>query len=347
MKRLSLVVLLVMMAVALAVSGCGGNGNGTHMAMDGDNGNGNGNGNGGGNGVDLFGAYNQHFDALADKHKLLADNQPAGGGDLAVTQSSTPNQAVTAGTHADGLFFLIAEDDSWSVGTTDSNVTVTERDTFSLEFGSQTREGSFAGFRQNSDEGVRYFEMNRLSLSGTDYLALGRWAFVPEDTTNTDLFEIGTFADGTNPVEMAAIAPVMGTATYRGLGSGLATAPGISDLSGEATDIQMNVELTADFGDATGLGTIGGTFDNFSTEDDGVREPVPGSLTLAPSAITATQGGVFQGTVSGTLLGESVQGHGGGQFYGSSAGQPEAVAGTFGVGNDNLSVDAFFVGLQQ
>ena len=243
---------------------------------------------------------------------------------------------------------------------------VHERFSFTEDLGGgRTVEITGTSFRKRSEDGDRYVYISRAPLADeTDYLTVGHWAFVPKyPTTNTALFEVGWFAAGSNPVEAAAIAPITGTATYEGVGSGRLTGPSPREfLSGVPEDelpetiiVDMEVRLTADFGNANGLGTIGGTLSQFQLDYDIAGEPEPrivpvtGSFTLTPAAITATQGGVFQGALNGDIWGESVQGHWGGQFYGSqgSLRQPEATAGTFGAGNEDVSVGGFFAGFQQ
>ena len=378
MKRLSLFVLLVMMALALALSGCNGNGNGGDPMAGGPppgngdpNGNGNGNGgpngNGGGNGQqggllhDVSAAFRTYPESMAAQLAMLVDNPPRGGGDLGVTQSSTPDLVVTPRVSGE-RFELSAQDGSWSMNTDEDEVT--ERQSYSEDVSGRNVEITGVLFRKRSEDGDRYVDIGQVSLADeTNYLTIGHWAFVPKDPTNTALFEVGWFATGSNPVEAAAIAPIIGTATYEGAGTARLTGPTPREfLSGVPEDelpetliMDMEVRLTADFDNANGLGTIGGTLSQFQLDYDIAGEPEPrivpvtGSFTLTPAAITETQGGVFQGALTGDIRGESVQGHWGGQFYGSqgSLRQPEAAAGTFGAGNEDVSVGGFFAGFQQ
>lgn len=155
----------------------------------------------------------------------------------------------------------------------------------------------------------------------TDYLVYGDWIY----TNPQGGVSFGVFAGGTPTSSIPFLAPLTGTATYEGRVDGLYASPdtvGVIDFTGSST-------LTADFGAADTLGTIGG-----SVSSTGVIEGQTARWNLDSTEIGS--GGEyrsFRGGVSGTVDGVSYSGRWGGQFFSEDNGYPGAVAGTFGASN--------------
>ena len=165
-----------------------------------------------------------------------------------------------------------------------------------------------------------------VSTPDTDYLAGGVWLIVPDDATSADDVVFGAFAGGSDPFVQRNLAAVTGTATYTGDAVGVYSAK-----EAEATTVGYlgaDVRLTANFGDASGFGTISGSVANFVV--DGT--PEPGALNFGTVNIGAQNSGFFRGAVTGADSQRSYTGHWGGQFFGNSEadGRPGSVAGTFG-----------------
>ncbi|MCY4607840.1 MAG: hypothetical protein OXD40_04470 [bacterium] len=148
-------------------------------------------------------------------------------------------------------------------------------------------------------------------------------------------FEFGAFADGNDPFMQSDLAAVSGTATYLGDAIGVysareagATAVGYLDA---------DVRLTANFGDANGLGTIRGSMTNFFV--DGA--PHAGTLNLGTADIGAQNSGFFRGSVTGADSQRNYTGRWGGQFFGNDQadGRPGSAAGTFGAHSSDDAIN--------
>jgi hypothetical protein len=160
----------------------------------------------------------------------------------------------------------------------------------------------------------------------TDYLSGGVWLFVPDDATSADDYVFGAFVDGSDPFRQSNITALQGTATYEGDATGV-----YSEKTAESTSIGYfdgDVELTANFGGTSDLGTISGSITNF--EVDG--EPDDGTLNLGTAPIGSQNSGFFEGAVTGADDERMYVGNWGGQFFGNgeSDGKPGSVGGTFG-----------------
>jgi len=164
------------------------------------------------------------------------------------------------------------------------------------------------------------------TANDADYLAGGIWLIVPDDAASAADYQFGAFADGSDPFLQSNLAAVTGTATYTGDATGVYSAKEAGGITGGFLD--ADVRLTANFGDANGLGTINGSLTNFAL--DGT--PVPGALNLGTANIGAQNSGFFRGAVTGADDERSYTGHWGGQFFGNGEadGRPGSVAGTFG-----------------
>ena len=160
----------------------------------------------------------------------------------------------------------------------------------------------------------------------TDYLAGGVWLLVPDDTTSAADYVFGAFVDGNDPFSQSNITALQGTATYEGGATGV-----YAEKTADSTAIGYfngDVELTANFGGTSDLGTISGSITNF--EVDGESEV--GTLNLGTANIGSQDSGFFKGSVTGSADQRMYEGNWGGQFFGSSEsdGRPGSVGGTFG-----------------
>ena len=163
----------------------------------------------------------------------------------------------------------------------------------------------------------------------TDYLAGGIWHRIPADAASVADYEVGAFMDGNDPFRQANLAGLTGTATYAGERGVFAY------HSHQESDafyiVNGDVRLTADFGDASGLGSIGGTVSNFRGLESGPDyEGV--SVVLGTAQIGSANSGFFTGATSTAGTDSAFTGKWGGQFYGNgeAGAPPGSVAGTFG-----------------
>ena len=188
-----------------------------------------------------------------------------------------------------------------------------------------------AGVRERINAGVLYIdvytditppETQQGGGPDTDYLVGGIWLFVPGDASSVADYAFGAFSDGSDPFRQNNLTALQGTARYEGNAIGVAT-----DTTDEVpvNTIGGDVVLTADFGGAGALGTIGGSITNLY--DD---EPLTGSLNLGAANIGSSHNGFFIGEVSGSVESLSYTGNWSGQFFGNgeTGGMPGSVAGT-------------------
>ena len=186
-----------------------------------------------------------------------------------------------------------------------------------------------AGVRERINAGVLYIdvytditppETQQGGGPDTDYLVGGIWLFVPGDASSVADYAFGAFSDGSDPFRQNNLTALQGTARYEGNAIGVAT-----DTTDEVpvNTIGGDVVLTADFGGAGALGTIGGSITNLY--DD---EPLTGSLNLGAANIGSSHN--FIGEVSGSVESRSYTGNWSGQFFGNgeTGGMPGSVAGT-------------------
>lgn len=245
--------------------------------------------------------------------EAAAANTPRPG---SVTQSSN---ADGAGTTTDRVEVTLTAADqqiiyratqtggrSWSIGNTGA----------AQELGS-VRDGDFVGIGLVSQEtgGRRVLIMytdadpEALAAGNTDWMAAGIWGFIP-DSQNISDFEFGAFADGGDPFTQDNLQALTGNVSYRGEAYGVYYSS--SGADGEDSDIfNANVELTASFGDAAGLGTVLGRILNVRGMDG---EAVPGDpqVTLGEASIGAANSGFFTGSSRMTFEGRSYAGRWGG-----------------------------------
>ena len=212
--------------------------------------------------------------------------------------------------------------------------------------------GDFNGlrgkFRCTSLEGCpyTYSKEHELSTGGTltslsgnlrftpddtdaDYLAGGLWVRVPADAASVADYEFGAFMDGSDPFRQANLAGLTGMATYEGGGQA------VYSHQGENRNyfLDASVRLTADFGDASSLGSISGTVSDFRGEGPASDAYEGVSVSLGTAEIGDADSGFFTGDTSTSGTDSAFTGKWGGRFYGNGAAagaHPGSVAGTFG-----------------
>ena len=180
-----------------------------------------------------------------------------------------------------------------------------------------------------------------------DYLSMGHWLHVPENATEFDKYDFGVFAGGSDPFDPNHLITVADTASYSGAAAGKYLAR-MSAGSGDTGDFAAKVELTAEFGTNTELGTIGGRLYDFSL-DDAAPFTAPSKLPLESDNILQKQSWSEEnfagGWVRGSIPSEPDDderiwwGSWSAKFFGngivttdeppSFASQPTSVAGTF------------------
>ncbi len=163
-----------------------------------------------------------------------------------------------------------------------------------------------------------------VSTPDTDYLAGGVWGFVPDNATSADDVVFGAFADGNDPFRQSNLLALQGTARYVGGATGVYTVRSEDEVG----YWNGNVNLNADFGGRSDLGSISGSV----TGIDADGESASGSLSLGAANIGASNSGFFEGRLGGNVNGIDYTGRWGGQFFGNSEadGKPGSVAGTLG-----------------
>ena len=180
-----------------------------------------------------------------------------------------------------------------------------------------------------------------------DYLSMGHWLYVPGDATDFDAYDFGVFAGGSDPYDSSLLMTVSGTAKYSGVAAGKYHAR-LSASSADAGDFNAKVEMTAEFGTNTEMGTIGGRVYDFEL-DSTAPFTAPLELSLQSDDISEEywpgDGPVSGGWVWGTVpyeyddAGQFWGGYWTAKFFGngivstdippSFASQPSSVAGTF------------------
>ena len=170
-----------------------------------------------------------------------------------------------------------------------------------------------------------------------DYLTGGVWLVVPDDESNAEGYSFGVFATGSDPFEQGSLMSLRGSATYRGPTVGLYV---VHSEDTSVGSFDGTVELTADFGNGSSLGTISGSASQFQLDG----EPADASFTLETAAIGSQDAGAFEGVLSGSALGVAYAGKWGGRFFGNgmSGEPPGSIAGT--VGGNAADGSASFAG---
>ena len=170
---------------------------------------------------------------------------------------------------------------------------------------------------------VDLFTDRKEETTDADYLALGLWAWIPDDNANDPQF--GVFADGSAVFDQNTLQGLTGAATY----AGTATGAYADDDADTVEMFSAEASFTAAFGRNTEDGTIYGTISKFSLDDykDAILK-LGSSTSLA--SIGAANGGFFVADTSSMTVGSTdFTGDWGGQFYGGGN-RPSAFIGTFG-----------------
>ena len=156
------------------------------------------------------------------------------------------------------------------------------------------------------------------------------------ETTGTNR-EFGAYFNGGQPFTNN-IASLEGTATYDGNAVGIGRRSDIQSDSGFVA-LAGDVQLVANFGDTTALGSISGTISSIQLDPDGDDpEDLPGTLNLGTAGLSSGDAGFFTGDTSYQAGNWSGSGKWGGQFYNNAA-YPGSVGGTFGISFTNSEDD--------
>ena len=187
-----------------------------------------------------------------------------------------------------------------------------------------------------------------VTVQDADYLVGGIWMRVPEGATSVADYEFGAFMDGSDPFTQANLAGLTGTATY----AGDARAVYSHEASNRNYVVDGDVELTADFGNDSSLGSISGTVSSFTGEGPEPGWYEGGSVVLGDAQIGNANSGFFTGdtsTRSSDPADPVLTGKWGGRFYGNGAAgvHPGAVAGTFGGATTGQSYVGIYGALRQ
>ena len=261
----------------------------------------------------------------------MARNTPNAG---SVTQSSTGAGGVTADSvsveverDTSGTISLtVREAGGWSVDRASARVLREE----SGDIGKIVEFHQAPGGGQGSGTGPGLYVRAGAEYRDSDYLAGGIWVRVPADAASVADYEFGVFVDGNDPFRQANLAGLTGTARYSRVEGATAT---YSDReAGRNYFVHADVTLTADFGDAGGLGSIGGTLSNFIGEDLDLSAYAGAVITLGTASIGSADSGFFTGDTSSRGTDGAFTGKWGGRFYGNGAAgaRPGHVGGTFG-----------------
>ena len=169
----------------------------------------------------------------------------------------------------------------------------------------------------------------------SDYLVLGFWLRERKERSTRSNYTWLVAASGNDPFESSNVAGLTGTATYEGPATGLYMLKANAAAEPELDYFNAKANLTADFGDATALGSVSGRITSGMTEEgDALPEVTLGSANIQTNISSAGRGGNYSGNTSGmTDAGVAFSGKWGGKFYSNGASatdHPGAVAGTFG-----------------
>ena len=272
-----------------------------------------------------------------------ATNSPRPG---SVTQSSNGNGAtldsvsvVQSEKDDDTIRFVVTNQSGaqWSI----------DSDTAEIQERRSDEDGAEYALRRADTEGTLYVRVGHENLhslrEGREhlfdenvYVNLGYWLYYPANT-NDPAPIIGVFTDSNDLFTQANLAPLTGSAEYKGGGIGVGYLNRRSHTA--VVDYEFDVTLMASFGDASELGTISGTLNvsENSLEPGNGGDP-EAELRFEPASIGSSDSGFFAGDV--TYVGndnEVTSSHGkwGGQFFGnpgvgSTNPSPGGVHGTFG-----------------
>ena len=166
----------------------------------------------------------------------------------------------------------------------------------------------------------------------TDYLAMGYWLWVRKERSSTETnYYLSVGAGGNDHFGVDKLPGLTGTASFEGHATGLRMTKENAGAAAVFDYFNAKASLTAEFGDASELGTVSGTITEGMTQRG---EPLP-EVTLGSAEIRESSGSFF-----GDTSGDGLAGRWAGKFYGNGATEtdhPDSTAGTFGAKTeDNL-----------
>ena len=163
-------------------------------------------------------------------------------------------------------------------------------------------------------------------VSTVNYLSFGYWLYLPDEAAGVDSAEFGVLAGGGDPFNPSHIGHLTGTASYAGKAIGMYFESS-SASSANAGSFDADVEVVADFGTISDVGTLRGRVHNFA----GVPASFPRELGLETTSISSAMPVV--GFASAETDDRAWLGEWGAAFFGNGATpseHPTGVAGTFG-----------------
>lgn len=165
-----------------------------------------------------------------------------------------------------------------------------------------------------------------------DYLAMGYWLRARKERSSTNAnYRLAIGAGGNDPFQGDNIVGLTGTATYEGPATGLHMRKETVTAAPVFDHFNAQARLTADFGDASAVGTVSGAITDGMTIGG---ESLP-ELTLESANFNNNRRSFY-----GDTSGNGLSGKWGGKFYSNGTGptdHPGSAAGTFGAKTaDNL-----------
>ena len=132
-----------------------------------------------------------------------------------------------------------------------------------------------------------------------DYLTLGYWLIVFKDSNTGQLTgtTLGVSGGGSDGFISANLAGLTGTASYEGPATGVVMSRENATAVPDTLYFNAKANLTADFGDATALGSVSGRITEGMTEEgDVLPEVTLGSANIFPNGSSAGNGGITLAT---------------------------------------------------
>ena len=247
--------------------------------------------------------------AASSPQEALAGNNTAMAAAAAATSEPRPGSVTQSSNDADHVEVTFDPDNNsfairntaagagWTIGTGNARP---------LNAESGADDGVWLVQRVDGGQRVVVAYPRTAEEGGTDWLAAGIWAFVPDSEAPGD-YEFGAFADGGDPFDDDNLQALTGTAQYEGQAVGVYYS--FSANEGEAGPFTADVALTADFGDADALGSISGTVSGVETEGG---SSIGATLTLGSASIGNSNGGFFTGNTAMAFGGRTYAGRWGG-----------------------------------
>ena len=146
--------------------------------------------------------------------------------------------------------------------------------------------------------------------------------------------EFGAFFNGGQPFPTNNIVSLSGRATYEGEAVGIGRISGVGSTD-EILAFAGDVQLVAEFGDATALGSISGRITDIQfAPDSDESDTLDSALILRRAPLSNQDSGFFRGDTSYQEGNWTGSGKWGGQFY-NNGDFPGNVGGTFGISFTN------------